>query len=164
MANPEGQGGMSWAQWWDQKDMMNAQLVEAISQDNEKAIADLLDEKKQLHGLIADVNHRVESDMTPLHKAVRTSNPSIVGVLIKFFAEVNSTDCDGKSPLHYACARGSVPLAKLLIQHKAVVSLPDEEGNTPLHVACAQMKLDVVMLLIQSHADARHQNSDNKTP
>lgn len=89
--------------------------MEAISKDNEKAIADLLDENKQLHGLIADVNHRVESDLTPLHKAVRTSSPEIVLLLIKCLAEVNSTDCDGKSPLHYACVRGSVPLAKLLI-------------------------------------------------
>lgn len=56
-----------------------------------------------MHGLIADVNHRVESEMTPLHKAVRTGNARITEMLIKFFAEVNTVDCDGCSPLHYAC-------------------------------------------------------------
>lgn len=70
-------------------------------------MADLFDEKKQKHGLIADVNHRLESDMTPLHKAVRAGNGESIKILIKFFAEVNSTDCDGKSPLHYACAQGA---------------------------------------------------------
>lgn len=77
---------------------------------NEKLVRDLLDEKVQLHGLVADVNHRLDSDQVPLHKAVRAGNTNVVKVLIKFFAEVNSCDCEGKSPLHYASGQGSLPM------------------------------------------------------
>jgi ankyrin repeat protein len=41
-------------------------------------MAQLLDEKVQKHGLIADVNHRLESDQTPLHRAVKTGNAEAV--------------------------------------------------------------------------------------
>jgi len=71
-------------------------------------MAQLLDEKVQKHGLVADVNHRLESDQTPLHRAVKTGNAEAVQLLIKFFAEVNSIDCEGKSPLHLACQHGAL--------------------------------------------------------
>lgn len=44
--------------------------------------------------------------MTPLHKAVRAGSGDCIKVLVRFFAEVNACDCDGKSPLHYACQLG----------------------------------------------------------
>ena len=75
---------------------------------NIKLVEELLDEKCQPHGLIADVNHRLESDQTPLHKAVRTGNAQLVKILINYFAEVNSCDCEGRSPLHMACTQGAV--------------------------------------------------------
>ncbi len=69
MARPDGllidgkqQPSLTWQQWWEQKDIVNAALVEAISKQNVQQVGDLLDEKIQPHGLTADVNHRLDSD------------------------------------------------------------------------------------------------------
>jgi ankyrin repeat protein len=104
-------------------------------------VAELLDESKQKQGLIADVNHRLESDMVPLHKAVRTGNLETVKVLLKFFAEVNACDCEGKSPLHYAVQTGNVKMVQLMINAKVVVNHADEFGNTAMHTACNLMNI-----------------------
>lgn len=49
MAKPEdlvdGKGAMTWAQWWEKKDITNAELIEAIMKQNTQLVAELLDEK-----------------------------------------------------------------------------------------------------------------------
>lgn len=124
----------------------------------------MLDETKQQQGLIADVNHRLESDMVPLHKAVRTGNLETVKVLLKFFAEVNACDCDGKSPLHYAVQTGNAKMVKLLIQAKVVVNHADEYGNTALHQACQLMNVQIIQEIGETGlCDLKITNDDGKT-
>lgn len=127
-------------------------------------MAELLDESKQKQGLIADVNHRLESDMVPLHKAVRTGNLETVKVLLKFFAEVNACDCEGKSPLHYAVQTGNVKMVQLMINAKVVVNHADEFGNTAMHTACNLMNIQIIQELGKTGlCDLKITNDDGKT-
>jgi hypothetical protein len=63
----EGGEQVNWGQWWERKDRINALLIEAIQKQNLKTIADLLNEQTQMHGVVADLNHRLDFDETPLH-------------------------------------------------------------------------------------------------
>lgn len=143
---------------------MNANLLNAIKAKNLQLVEDLLSENKQAHGLVADVNHRLDSDMVPLHRAVLAGDPKCVQLLIKFFAEVNSTDCNGQSPLHLACEQGNLQIVQILVDNKAMINLSDETGNTALMIACREMQLQVIMFLCERTAvDAKIANDDENT-
>ena len=67
---------------------------------------DLLDETKQVRGIIADVNNRyADEGLTPLHMAVEARAPEIMRILLKFYAELNAQDIAGLTPLHIACGQ-----------------------------------------------------------
>jgi ankyrin repeat protein len=81
---------ITWNQWWDLKKETNEELVEAIKKNEEELVRDLLDESKQVHGMIANVNMKMERDETPLHWAVLSGNTTIINTLLNFYAEVNA--------------------------------------------------------------------------
>jgi len=79
----------------------------------------LLNEQTQMHGVVADLNHRLDFDETPLHMAVRSANIDSIQLLIKFFAEMNAQNSAGQTPLHLACQMGNLPIVKLLVKNFA---------------------------------------------
>ena len=84
------QNVITWKQWWDLKAQTNKELVEAIKKQDNKAVDDLLDESKQVHGMTADINMKLEGEETPLHWAVLSGNDRIVSTLLNLHAEVNA--------------------------------------------------------------------------
>jgi len=102
----------------------------------------------------------------PLHRAVLVGNLEIVKILIKFYAEVNSCDCEGKSPLHYACDIGDYKIVEILVNNKAIVNHCDEFGNSALHLACHNMHVPVIMYLGNAgiQLDVTLLNDDKQTP
>ena len=62
----------------------------------------------------------------PLHLASAGSNISIINLLIKNRAIINSKDRIGSTPLHWACANGNIPVIKVLIENKADVTFCDK--------------------------------------
>lgn len=81
---------VDWGQWWERKDRINAMLIQAIQKQNLKQMVDLLNEQTQMYGVVADLNHRLDFDETPLHMAVRSGNIESIQLLIKYFAEINA--------------------------------------------------------------------------
>ena len=63
---------------------------------------------------------------SPLHLASAGSNISIINLLIKNRAIINSKDRIGSTPLHWACANGNIPVIKVLIENKADVTFCDK--------------------------------------
>jgi len=100
---------ITWDQWWERKNKTNLDLVAAIESNNVKSVSDLLNESKQPHGLIANVNMRVEqNNETPLHRAVVRNNLEIVKILVRLFAEINAQNAQGKTALHIASTNGNL--------------------------------------------------------
>ena len=72
---------------------------------------------------------------TPLHFACMEENGEVAKLLVKYGADVNAVNSNGKSALHYAC-RFSFDLVKFLIEHGANFLLVTHEGRSPLHLSC----------------------------
>jgi hypothetical protein len=52
---------------------------------------------------------------------------------MRWDADVDTHDNDGRSPLHWAAYKGFPDAVKLLLYMDAHISRPDKEGCTPLH-------------------------------
>lgn len=91
-----------------------------------------------------DVNARNSNDETVIQLAIRgyfhgitiirtddstTDRPSVVRLLARAGANLNTQNEEGKTPLHYA---SDIEVVKALVQNGANANLRDEDGNTPL--------------------------------
>lgn len=68
-------------------------------------------------------------DQTPLHTAVLHDRPSLVGLLLRFRADVNSVTQDGLTALHLASQRGRTEVVAQLLsapQQQADLRLRDK--------------------------------------
>lgn len=78
----------------------------------------------------ADVNRRVNRDVTPLMAACGPY-PQAVRLLLENGAEVNATDgIEHFTALMYAAAEGHTPVAELLLEYGADPAMKDVDGDT----------------------------------
>eukprot|EP00698_Gefionella_okellyi_P016148 TRINITY_DN4602_c0_g1_i1.p1 TRINITY_DN4602_c0_g1~~TRINITY_DN4602_c0_g1_i1.p1 ORF type:complete len:1731 (+),score=426.66 TRINITY_DN4602_c0_g1_i1:206-5398(+) len=101
---------------------------------------------------------------TPLHEACIVGNSDVARLLLKYGANVNARDYQGRTPLHYAVSSDSKEkLVKLLLSYKPPNSSLDPTdtmtGDTnltrPLHFAAYYGSVACVELLLKSGVDAQ---------
>lgn len=92
---------------------------------------------------------------TPLHLAVITEQPHIVGKLTTAGANVNLPDRNGQTPTHLACQRSSIECMKELFKGANLVDLElrNFNGFTPLHEAVFASCPEAVRCLVNHGAN-----------
>ena len=92
-----------------------------------------------------------------LHEAIMRRDVSLVEVMLRDGANVDSTDDDGMTPLHLASLGGETQICRILIEEGADVNATDSRGLAPLTLAVLADQRGLVLLLLSSGAniDAR---------
>ncbi|MCB9229831.1 MAG: ankyrin repeat domain-containing protein [Deltaproteobacteria bacterium] len=105
-------------------------LIEAVKLGHVEDVKRLINEK-------ADVNHKDNDGMAPLHYAVFHGRLDVVKSLINDCkADIKQTDKDGWEAIHYAAFKGRTEIAKFLVKDcKINVNTADNEKRTPLYLA-----------------------------
>lgn len=100
----------------------------------------------------ADVHATDAEGNTPLHHAVRSSDPGVAALLRDAGADINALNVDGVSPLGSACTSGNWRLAKFLLERGAK---PEPQDGQPVLLSAAGCEDDDpagVQLLLRSKA------------
>jgi len=102
---------------------------------------------------------------TPLHLASTHDHSSIVSLLLKFGADMETQDRDKMTALQCASGFiGSGKAAQLLLEHGAHFGVRNEDGQMPLHLASMHNHPNVVALLLKLGADVDLQDNESRTP
>jgi ankyrin repeat protein len=89
---------------------------------------------------------------------------TVVKVLLKTNAKIESKDNNGQTPLLRAAEKGHEAVVKVLLEAKANVELKDNNGQTPLLRAAANRNEAVVKVLLEAKADVESKDKWNRTP
>ena len=131
-----------------------------LSDDGPKTAQLLLE-----HG--ASVQVRNKNGQAPLHLASHHGIPAIVGLLLKFDADVDALDNDSMTPLLLVSQHPSddgPKTAQLLLEHGASVQVRNKNGQMPLHLALYHGLFSIVALLVESGADVDALDNHAMTP
>ncbi len=92
---------------------------------------------------------------TALMRAAEQNKRADVLLLVKFGANVNAKDKQGRNVLFYSYGfhKGSIDMVQLLIQAGVDVNATDNTGATVLMYACAIGSVEMVKILLQAGAD-----------
>lgn len=110
---------------------------------------------------------------SPLHIAVKYSDPDIVRLLLEASANVNAKNNDGETPLHIAARYSDLDIVILLLDNFADVHVKNNDGKTALHRALAGINTsatmakkvaDITNLLIARKADINSKDDKGYTP
>jgi ankyrin repeat protein len=101
---------------------------------------------------------------TLLCQAARTGNASFVHALLKFGADMNLGDGEGRRPLHFAAEKGLKSVVETLIHSVANVEVKDEKERTPLHISALYGHYEVVQLLLANGANPNVSDLDGWQP
>ena len=71
-------------------------------------------------------------------------------VALRWDADVDSPDADGRTPLHWAAYKGFGDTIRLLLVMDSHWALADREGCTPLHWAAIRGNAEACTLLLQA--------------
>ena len=85
--------------------------------------------------------------IAPLHLTAGAGNIPIAKLLIKFGADIDIIDKDGRSPLFWASAAGEGPTVRFLIENGAKISVKDLAGKDAKFYANQAGHSDVVELI-----------------
>ncbi|CAG9771421.1 unnamed protein product [Ceutorhynchus assimilis] len=80
------------------------------------------------------------------------SDPHLIRILLKFGAEMEIKDFDGRTALHWASLRGHTAVVNSLLENGANVNAQINDGETPLHLATLCNRQQVVLTLLQHGA------------
>ena len=90
---------------------------------------------------------------TPLHLAVKKSYPNLASLLLKYGADINATNSDGRTPLFHAINFSRPELVQKLLTAGANPNLQSAEGRTPLSYAAEQGNSEMIQMLLAAKAD-----------
>ncbi|MBU1109115.1 MAG: ankyrin repeat domain-containing protein [Candidatus Riflebacteria bacterium] len=91
--------------------------------------------------------------------------PDFVLKLLKYGANVNFCDPEGKTPLWIAVESGDEKMVQLLLDHGGDPKIShDERGRTPLHCAVANKNVNIVRQLIGKGANANAKDENGESP
>ena len=103
--------------------------------------------------------------MTPLHKAMRSNNPTaMLAPLVAAGAEMNARDDFGNTPLHWGTEQDDPTLIKALIAAGTNPKVRDKWGITPLASAAYYGNPSVVIALLDAGADPNARDVRGATP
>lgn len=71
---------------------------------------------------------------------------------LKWGADLDGVDYDGRTPLHWAAYKGFADTVRLLLVMGCRGNLPDKEGCTPLHWAAIRGNAEACTVLLQVRA------------
>ena len=103
---------------------------------------------------------------TPLHRAIHlriTPTRDLLSTLIKYGADVNVKDANGRIPIRAAFANYDIDTIKVFLTKDADLNARNAENNTLLHIAAGR-SLDIVKLLLELKVDANVKNNNGDTP
>ncbi|CAD2214845.1 Ankyrin repeats (3 copies)/Ankyrin repeat/Ankyrin repeats (many copies), putative [Angomonas deanei] len=113
----------------------------------------------------AKVDAKGSDKETPLYIAVFNNRPTIVDLLVKSGADVNSTNGQLKdTALHVAARLGHGDLVTYLLSHKADINVRNGRLETPLFSAAKCGRHDTVCLLMEKGANISIPDSEDRTP
>jgi ankyrin repeat protein len=102
---------------------------------------------------------------TPLHLASTHDHASIVALLLKFGADMETRDGYKMTPLQCASGFiGSGKAAQLLLERGANFGVQNEDGQMPLHLASMHNHPNIVALLLKLGAPVDLKDSNDMTP
>ncbi|XP_033119493.1 ankyrin repeat domain-containing protein 36C-like isoform X2 [Anneissia japonica] len=89
---------------------------------------------------------------TPLHLAIITKQPDLVGDLIQAGADPNICDRHGNTSMHLACIHKCAPIMYVLLQSSCTpqLNVKNFEGYIPLHLAVIHGDAEIVRMLVRS--------------
>ncbi|MDB6121650.1 MAG: Ankyrin repeat-like protein [Pedosphaera sp.] len=104
------------------------------------------------------------TDFTPLHLATSLKQKETAELLLKYKANVNASDSEGRTPLVLAQQKNSKELFELLVNHQADVSVLDKNQNTLLQLAVANGQKEIAALLLNKKVDVDARYKNGNTP
>ncbi|XP_040183384.1 B-cell lymphoma 3 protein isoform X2 [Rana temporaria] len=111
--------------------------------------------------VIALLNHgRINLDIlnnlrqTPLHLAVITNQPDLVGLLLEHGSSPSIQDRNGQTCVHLACEYGSIACLEVLMRADTKdLEATNYEGMTALHIAVSTERRGLTLCLLKHGAD-----------
>ncbi|KAK9916497.1 hypothetical protein WJX75_003392 [Coccomyxa subellipsoidea] len=101
----------------------------------------------------ADLRLRDGRGYTACHVAAQYGQTAFIYmVALRWRADVDSPDVDGRTPLHWASYKGYANTVRLLIVLEASLTLGDREGCTPLHWSAIRGNSEACTVLLQAGA------------
>ena len=97
---------------------------------------------------------------TALIRAARRGHLPVVRQLLKYDADVNARDKDGRTAIWLAAFFGHEDVVRLLAQAPAQIDAADDNGATPLMAASQENHVGVIQILLD--ANANKEKKDNK--
>lgn len=102
----------------------------------------------------ADLGARDSRGYTVCHVAAQYGQTAILHHLaLKWDANTDELDNDGRSPLHWAAYKGFADTLRLLLVMGSACNLADKEGCTPLHWAAIRGHTEACTVLLQGGAE-----------
>ena len=89
---------------------------------------------------------------------------SVVRLLLKNGAKIDSADSKGWTPLWAACQTGQDATVRILLEKGASVNHADNDGCTPLYIACSKGHESTARLLLDNGASVNQVENFGKTP
>ena len=99
-----------------------------------------------------------------LHYASMYGRNAIVEKLIRYGADLENRDKQGKTPLHSAAIGGQLTALKELLAAGANFEKKDNDGETALYYASTYGHTEVVKALIAAGSNIENKDQDGKTP
>jgi ankyrin repeat protein len=167
-----------------QKDDALIELMRAIAQHDQAAVAALLDvddslasaqlyagatRQQPLDFFLMNIRHHVYQGDTAIHIAAAASEPAIIRALVERGGPVDAINRRGAQPLHYAVdGKGltremDVETVSVLIEGGADPDATDKNGTTPLLRAIRNRNAAAVEALLDLGADLRATNKRGST-
>lgn len=102
-------------------------------------------------------------DAPPLWCAAAAGHISIVKLLVKWGANVNSTTRTNSTPLRAACFDGHFEIVKYLINNGADFEVANRHGHTCLMIACYKGHYKIAQYLLSLKADVNRRSVKGNT-
>ena len=118
----------------------------------------------------ADVNVRIQNQLTPLHLASRRGKLEMTRILLDHAAKIDAMSSLGNTPLYevilakYECEEAGMGVARLLLERGADVNAQNKIQWAPLHATCYCGKTEMTRLLLDHAANVDAVNNDGETP
>lgn len=111
-----------------------------------------------------DINEKLGDGTTPLLKAIKMGNNTIVELLITRGADLNLADNEGVTPLMAAAAKNDVAISKLLLTRRVKVNEQSKEGKTAIFYFAANGNNEMILALMDKGANVNVVDSKGDSP